>query len=173
MKVLISDKVDTGCVDILQQGGLEVDVNTGLSVEELLDIIGGYAGLIVRSATKVTEAVIRIFHRSEELRKNRMKARIKFLIARIGIDEFRAMVEEELRGQWAQKSFDPTPLLFIEDESQDTSESPPGGYHMNGHLPEFERWLQTNVHPQKQQGYKAVTVKLPLGDIQAEQFHHI
>ena len=58
MKVLISDKVDTGCVDILQQGGLEVDVNTGLSVEELLDIIGGYAGLIVRSATKVTEAVI-------------------------------------------------------------------------------------------------------------------
>ena len=58
MKVLISDKVDTGCVGILQQGGLEVDVNTGLSVEELLDIIGGYAGLIVRSATKVTEAVI-------------------------------------------------------------------------------------------------------------------
>ena len=65
MKVLISDKVDTGCVDILQQGGLEVDVNTGLSVEELLDIIGGYAGLIVRSATKVTEAVI---ERAEALR---------------------------------------------------------------------------------------------------------
>ena len=65
MKVLISDKVDTGCVGILQQGGLEVDVNTGLSVEELLDIIGGYAGLIVRSATKVTEAVI---ERAEALR---------------------------------------------------------------------------------------------------------
>ncbi len=58
MKVLISDKVDAGCVDILQQGGLEVDVNTGLSPDELLDVIGGYAGLIVRSATKVTEAVV-------------------------------------------------------------------------------------------------------------------
>lgn len=65
MKVLISDKVDTGCVDILQQGGLEVDVNTGLSADELLDIIGGYAGLIVRSATKVTAHVI---ERAEALR---------------------------------------------------------------------------------------------------------
>ena len=63
----------------------------------------------VEEYLRVTEAVIRIFHRSEELRKNRMKARIKFLIDRIGIDEFRGMVEEELKEPWAQKSFDPTP----------------------------------------------------------------
>jgi len=132
-----------------------------------------YEFVSVEEYLKVTEAVIRIFHRSDELRKNRMKARIKFLIARIGIDEFRAMVEEELQGQWAQKSFDPTTLLFIEDESQDTPEVPPGGYHVNGHLPEFERWLQTNVQAQKQKGFKAVTVKLYLGDIQAEQFHQL
>ena len=122
---------------------------------------------------KVTEAVIRIFHRSDELRKNRMKARIKFMIARIGIDEFRGMVDEELKQAWAQKSFDPTPLLFIEDESLDAPVPPPDGYHTNGHLPEFGHWLETNVHAQKQDGYKAVTVKLPLGDIQAEQFHEL
>jgi len=58
MKVLISDKVDAGCVSILQQGGLEVNVSTGLSPEQLLDNIDGYHGLIVRSATKVTDAVI-------------------------------------------------------------------------------------------------------------------
>ena len=58
MKVLISDKVDAGCVDLLQQGGLDVDVKTGLSPEALLEIIGDYAGLIVRSATKVTDVVI-------------------------------------------------------------------------------------------------------------------
>ncbi|GIT15670.1 MAG: hypothetical protein CM1200mP37_2510 [Chloroflexota bacterium] len=39
-----------------------------------------------------------------------MKARIKFLIARIGIDEFRKMVEEELQKEWAQKSL--TQLLY-------------------------------------------------------------
>lgn len=58
MKVLISDKVDAGCADILRQGGLEVDVNTGLSPEQLMDVIDDYAGLVVRSATKVTDAVI-------------------------------------------------------------------------------------------------------------------
>ena len=121
---------------------------------------------------KITEAVIRVFHRSNQLRKNRMKARIKFLIARIGIDEFRDMVEEELEQPWAQRSFDPTSLLFIEDESKD---APPlsAAYHTNGHSPDFQHWLETNVHPQKQEGYRAVTVKLPLGDIQAEQFRQL
>ena len=126
----------------------------------------------VEEYLKVTEAVIRIFHRSDELRKNRMKARIKFLIDRIGMDEFRPMVEEELKQPWAQRSFDPTPLLFIEDESKD---APPlaGPYHVDGHGPEFERWVETNARPQRQEGYYAVTVKLPLGDIQAEQFHQL
>lgn len=58
MKVLISDKVDAGCAAILQEGGIEVDVNTGLSPEELLGTIGDYDGLVVRSATKVTAAVL-------------------------------------------------------------------------------------------------------------------
>jgi len=125
----------------------------------------------VEEYLKVTEAVIRIFHRSDELRKNRMKARIKFLISRIGIDEFRKMVDEELKEPWAQRSFDPTSLLFIEDESL---EAPPlDGYRTNGHVSEFDHWVETNVDPQKQNGYKVATLKLPLGDIQAEQFHQI
>ena len=131
-----------------------------------------YEFVPVEEYLKVTEAVIRVFHRSNELRKNRMKARIKFLIDRIGIDEFRLMVEEELKQPWAQRDIDPTPLLFIEDESAD---APPlrAVYHTNGHYPDFERWKETNVHIQKQEGYRAVTVKLPLGDIQAEQFHQL
>ena len=126
----------------------------------------------VEEYLKVTEAVIRVFHRSDELRKNRMKARIKFLIARIGIDDFRTMVEEELQEGWAQRSFDPTSLLFIEDESVD---APPlnGAYRNNGRGDDFTRWTETNVRAQKQEGYRAVIVKLPLGDIQAEQFHQL
>ena len=131
-----------------------------------------YEFVPVEEYLKVTEAVIRVFHRSDELRKNRMKARIKFLIARIGIDDFRAMVEEELQEDWAQRSFDPTSLLFIEDESLD---APPldGAYRINGHGDDFTRWVETNVREQRQVGYRAVTVKLPLGDIQAEQFHQL
>jgi sulfite reductase beta subunit-like hemoprotein len=132
-----------------------------------------YEFVPVEEYLKVTEAVVRIFHRTDELRKNRMKARIKFYIARIGIDEFRKIVDEELQQPWARKSFDPRPLLFIEDESTDAPALLAGGYHTNGHLPEFAQWVESNVQAQKQQGYKAVTVKLPQGDIQAEQFHQL
>ncbi len=127
----------------------------------------------VEEYLKVTEAVIRIFHRTDELRKNRMKARIKFYVDRIGIDEFRKQVDEELQEPWAQKSFDPTELLFLEDESLDAPLPPAGGYGRNGHSPEFQRWLETNVQPQKQKPYVAVAVKLLLGDISGKQFHEL
>ena len=122
---------------------------------------------------KVTEAVIRVFHRTDELRKNRMKARIKFYIARIGIDAFREQIDEELKEEWAQRSFDPTPLLFLEDESLDAPIAPAAGYHTNGHHADFQRWTESNVHLQKQAGYRVVTAKLPLGDINAEQWHEL
>ena len=118
---------------------------------------------------KYTDAAIRDFHRSDELRKNKMKARIKFFIDRIGMDEFRGMVEEEMQQQWAQKSFDPTSLLFLDDESADAP-SLDGNYSVKAHGGEYDKWVESNVRSQKQAGYKAVTVKLPLGDIQAEQF---
>ena len=119
---------------------------------------------------KVTEAVLRIFHRTNELRKNRSKARIKFFIARVGIDEFRSMVDEELQEDWAQKSFDPTRLLFIEDEEADAPTPSAGGYTASDNSPEFNSWVESNVSDQKQDGYKTALVKLKLGDIQAEQF---
>ena len=121
---------------------------------------------------KMTEAALRVFHNSDELRRSRMKARVKFLIARIGIDEFRDLVEEQLQEDWAQRSFDPTGLLFIDDEEAD---APPltDSFKAAGSEPEFERWLSTNVQSQKQSGYHTVTAKLPLGDIDPGQFHRL
>ena len=60
MKVLISDRVDDGCVEVLERNDeIAVDVKTGLSPAELLEVIGDYEGLIVRSGTQVTDEVIR------------------------------------------------------------------------------------------------------------------
>ena len=59
MKVLISDKMDPRCVEILEANdGIAVDVRSGLSPNALLDCIGDYEGLVVRSATKVTAEVL-------------------------------------------------------------------------------------------------------------------
>ena len=51
-KVLISDKLAAGAVDIFKERGVEVDVKVGLSKDELIAIIPEYDGLAVRSATK-------------------------------------------------------------------------------------------------------------------------
>ena len=57
-KVLISDKLSPQAVEIFKQRGVEVEQKTGLSEAELIEIIGQYDGLAIRSATKVTPAVL-------------------------------------------------------------------------------------------------------------------
>ena len=57
-RVLIADKLSPAAVDIFRQRGVEADVKTGLSKEELLGIIGDYDGLAVRSATKADKDVL-------------------------------------------------------------------------------------------------------------------
>lgn len=57
-KVLISDKLSPAAAQIFKDRGLEVDVKTGLTPDELIAIIGDYEGLAIRSNTKVTPAVI-------------------------------------------------------------------------------------------------------------------
>ncbi len=58
MKVLISDNLAPVGEKILRDAGLEVDVRTGLSPEELKKIIPAYQGLVIRSASKVTAEII-------------------------------------------------------------------------------------------------------------------
>jgi len=59
MRVLISDNLGEIGVKMFQDAeGIDVDVNTGLSPEELKKIIGEYDGLVIRSATKVTEDLL-------------------------------------------------------------------------------------------------------------------
>ncbi|HVL80854.1 MAG TPA: phosphoglycerate dehydrogenase [Actinomycetota bacterium] len=57
-RVLITESIAPSGIETLEGGGLEVDVRTGLTPDELLEAIGGYDGLIIRSATKVTSEVI-------------------------------------------------------------------------------------------------------------------
>jgi D-3-phosphoglycerate dehydrogenase / 2-oxoglutarate reductase len=58
-KVLISDNLSPRAMEIFKRRGVEVDVKTGLKAPELEAIIGGYDGLAVRSATKVTPAILK------------------------------------------------------------------------------------------------------------------
>jgi len=120
---------------------------------------------------KVTEAILRIFNRQEELRANRVRARIKFLIDRIGIDAFREQVDEELKGDWvAERDHDPTPLLFLDNEEQGAPPVPSSYASPNGDSSEFGRWVESNVAPQRQEGFSTAEVRVIRGDLTPEQF---
>ncbi|MEF9437859.1 MAG: NAD(P)-binding domain-containing protein, partial [Candidatus Mariimomonas ferrooxydans] len=58
MKILVSDNLSKKGINILKKAGLEVDVKTGLSEDELKREIKQYDALFVRSATKVTADII-------------------------------------------------------------------------------------------------------------------
>jgi D-3-phosphoglycerate dehydrogenase len=58
MKVLISDSLSQQGIEVLKRAGLEVEVKTKLTSDQLIREIGGYEGLVIRSGTQVTSAVI-------------------------------------------------------------------------------------------------------------------
>ena len=128
-----------------------------------------YDWISVDDYIHIAEAALRIFNRSEQERKNRMRARIKFLIDRIGIDEFRDQVEEELKGDWKQP-LDLDALLWIEDESADALPAESAYVSFDDASDEFKEWKRTNVVPQKQDGYNMVHVVLLRGDLFSHQW---
>ena len=114
----------------------------------------------------LTQAICRVFARLGE-KKNRNRARIKFLVAKLGIEEFCRLVDEERKAlpydpSWTNylsnlNAFDETPNRSPSDLAE-------------GPYPEgFKPWFATNVYRQRQDGYTVVTINLPLGDLTSEQ----
>jgi sulfite reductase (ferredoxin) len=112
------------------------------------------------------QAISRIFARLGE-KRNRARARIKFLIANLGIEEFRKLVLEERQKLPA----DPRWTDFLVTVNQQGEQPLRAGASLNRHkrAEGFEAWYATNVYKQRQPGYVAATVTLPLGDASADQ----
>jgi sulfite reductase beta subunit-like hemoprotein len=143
-------------------------------------VIGGGTSIMAKEAAtlyefvpvddylRVSEATLRVFNQADELRQNKMMARIKVLIHRKGIDAVRALVEEELGKEWALKGdFDPIPLMaFAQEEPPSLAPDAAAGSDVKAYM----LWKQTNVFAQTQQGYNVVYAKVPRGDLSPEQF---
>ena len=126
----------------------------------------------------LAQAIARVFARHGE-KKNRNRARIKFLIQDLGIEKFRELVLEERK----ILPFDPRWTEYIREAQAEFAETPlkPSGElpslvaieGLNGNSDNFKRWLKFNTRPQKQPGYVTVVVALPLGDITANQLRSL
>jgi sulfite reductase beta subunit-like hemoprotein len=152
--------------------GFEVRVGGGLStMPRHADVIYDFVPVESGQYIRVAEAMTRVFDREggrpNLLRRNAHKARVKFLIEEIGIDEFRRQVDEELSQPWTSESLDMEALIQLAPEGPTLGEPPRDG-HRPG--PEFQRWRETNVRRQRQEGYVSVTVTVLMGNLSHEQF---
>ncbi len=140
-----------------------VDVEDGFGIEPGVWFrlgIGGITGhkdfaketgIIVRpaDATKVADAIVRAFIDTGD-RTNRLKARLKYVIDKIGMDKFLMLVEQKIGHA----------LTRVRREAL-------------APRPAFDRMAHIGVHKQKQDGLNWIGVALPVGKLTCEQMRNL
>ncbi len=116
---------------------------------------------------RVALAVWTVFNNADILRKNRMMARLKVLIDKIGLDEFRTMVDAELANIGP---IDFRPLMDAEEIQTEHPPAQPASANGADGDPAYQAWLDSNVEAQRQDGYHVVYVKAIRGDLDPAQF---
>jgi len=113
----------------------------------------------------LAQAVSRVFARLGE-KQSRARARIKFLVQKVGIDEFKRLVAEEREGLRHDERW----TAFLEDlHSTDETPVREAGPLLADAPPGFRKWAEHNLKPQAQDGYYTAVIKLPLGDFTSTQ----
>lgn len=155
---------DLGFIAKIENGirGFKVMIGGGLgSQPRHADVL--YDFLRSDKIIPTMEGVLRVFDRYGE-RKSRAKARIKFLLKDIGLEAFKALVDEEqnaIEFKTVKINADvylaskPVSINAPEVEIKDQKA--------------FELWKTTNLIPQKQEGYVAIGIKVLLGDFYTDK----
>lgn len=139
-------------------------------------LVGGGLGSLPTEAGTLTEflpeaellptieAILRVFDETGN-RKNKFKARMKFVLRDKGIEEFRRLVQEKRKQvttpavTFTVSNAATQPLVTISTARPATSPA----------SAEYHRWAQHNLMPQRQSGFAAVWIKLPAGTILSRQ----
>jgi sulfite reductase (ferredoxin) len=158
---------DMGFIAKMQDGkvGFETYVGGGLgAVPYQAKLFADF--LPAEEVLPMAQAVCRVFARLGE-KQNRARARVKFLLAKLGLEEFQRLVAEERK----ILPHDDAWTSYLDDLDSYKEEPLKIAAPLNGAVrPEgFDAWAATNVYKQRQAGYAAVTVSLPLGDMTSDQ----
>jgi len=152
---------DLGFIPKIKDGqrGFKVVIGGGLGANPTLAPVA-FEFLHEDLIIPFTEATLRVFDRYGE-RNRRMKARMKFLLEDIGLEKLLALIEEErvaLKVHTYKIDLDVLP-------EPNLPELIAGDAPAIADQQKYERWLDTNVIEQKQEGYFGVYVKLTLGNM--------
>jgi len=159
---------DFGFIPKIENGrkGFKVLVGGGLGAQPFLAKVA-YEFLPIDGLVPFIEASIRVFDRYGE-RNSRHKARMKYIISKLGIEEFLKIVEDEKLAVQYQDS----DLKIIEQdiEKKFDGEIVTKENYLNSITNfSFKTWVQTNVIEQKQEGYFAVFLKVLIGNFSTIQ----
>lgn len=149
-KVRIENGVEKRGFKVLLGGGLGAQP---ILANEIFDF------LAEEEIIPYMEATLRVFDRYGE-RNNRNKARFKYLVQKLGLEEVLSLIELEKKAlknhfvvvdrESIQQPAPPTAIVTVVEPVD---------------VQAFEVWKQTNVFQQKQNGYYGVFVKVMTGDI--------
>lgn len=143
--------------------GFKVYIGGGLGAQPFLAKLA-YEFLEEGQLIPFIEGLLRVFDRYGE-RARRQKARLKFLLKDLGLEEVLKLVGEEQKALKVKeykidyKSFESVPTLPKDSEYSSIQVED---------NTKFEKWVQTNVFEQKQKGYHAAYIKLLLGDMSSD-----
>jgi len=158
----------------------QVRGNNGTSRRGFKVLVGGGLGSLPTEAAVLTdflpeeellptvEAILRVFSETGN-RKNKFKARMKFVLREKGIEEFRRLVaERRKRSEAPAETFTvPSPI----QPSLVTIALAPLSFSAAAKQtdPEYDRWAEHNLMFQRQTGYGAIWIKLPAGTFYSHQ----
>lgn len=159
---------DVGLVASLSGGqqGFKVYVGGGLSTSPQEAAVL-YDFLPEQQILEVAEAILMVFD-ARGNRSNKHRARLKYVLRDLGLEGLRAVVEAEREKIRARG--DAAPVFEATPEPppppRDRSTPAPAG-------PGYLAWRASNVRDQLQDGYHAVFVRLPLGDLTSTQLRAV
>jgi len=143
--------------------GFKVVIGGGLGSQPMLAVTA-YEFLEEQFILPYAEAILRVFDRYGE-RKNRSKARMKFLLENISFEKMQEMIKEEwtalqVKEYWVDREILPQTEVAAPIKVDSTFEVDPTS---------FKLWRETNVFEQKQKGFFGAYVRVPLGNLDVKR----
>lgn len=143
---------------VVAGGGLSTLRRNALTVEEFVP---------VAELFEAADAVLRVFNRIGN-RNNKAKARLKWAIDKIGPDKFLAEYRAE---RDVIRTEGGSPLVLQPQPVVQPRRAPLA--QVASLEPGYADWAADSVRPQKQSGFSAIVIRLPLGDIASAQLRSL
>ena len=155
-------------VDGEEKYGFSVFVAGGMGAHSrVADLLEDF--IEVEDVPYVAEAVMRLFDKHGN-RRNKHKARLRFVMERLGYERFAGIYRDELQAVKRKG----TERLGIRDlASLKCADTTLGPIAEENNDIGFQQWLASNVLPQRQTGYYTVTLRLLMGDIKANELREL